>query len=104
MYACVHRTNFSAFFKQYNDYTTAGKKTVDLFSSMFPGDLAVGSLKLRVKTQGHKCQLSAPERLKTSQEVNDITNQRICQASSVHLYYFPQKANNPGICQIDLKS
>lgn len=44
-----------------------GKKTVDLFSSMFPGDLAVGSLKLRVKTQGYKCQLSAPERLKTLQ-------------------------------------
>lgn len=80
------------------------KKTVDSFSSMFPGDLAVGSLKLRVKTQGHKCQLLAPERLKTSQEVNDITNQRICQASSVNLYYFPQMVNNPGICQIDLKS
>lgn len=79
------------------------KKPLTYFQ-VFPGDLAVGSLKLRVKTQGRKCQLSAPERLKTSQEVNDITNQRICQASSVNLYYFPQKADNPGICQIDLKS
>lgn len=79
------------------------KKPLTYFH-VFPGDLAVGSLKLRVKTQGRKCQLSAPERLKTSQEVNDITNQRICQASSVNLYYFPQKADNPGICQIDLKS
>lgn len=63
--------------------------------------LAVGSLKLRVKTRGHKVPtLSTRE---TTWKVNDITNQRICHCSSADLYYLSQMVNNPGLFQIDLK-
>lgn len=88
----IHNPSPSAFSEQCDHCIALGENSWLRFFKYVSWGLTIGSLKLRVKTPGTKCQLLAPERLKPSQ---DVTKKRICPLSSKQLHSFCQVGKKP---------